>query len=105
VPRPSADRCAPSALRKQHAAQPESAASPERHWAERTVQRAAGRPIVAAALVKARQAPGRGTSGDRRCQRSLLSAWYRSVTLAGIRPRSLTAIPWALAQARISPER
>jgi hypothetical protein len=32
----------------------------------------------------------------------LAAAWYCSATLAGMRPRSLIAIPWALAQARIS---
>src|SRR5262249_62349675 len=30
---------------------------------------------------------------------------YRSVTFAGRRPRSLTAMPWLFAQARISPLR
>ena len=31
-----------------------------------------------------------------------VAAWYCSTTLAGMRPRSLTARPWPLAQARIS---
>jgi hypothetical protein len=35
----------------------------------------------------------------------LLAASYCSTTLAGIRPRSLTAMPWSFAQARISPLR
>src|SRR5690348_227430 len=34
-----------------------------------------------------------------------LAAWYCSTTLAGMRPRSLTARPCSFAQARISPER
>jgi cytochrome P450 len=33
------------------------------------------------------------------------AAWYCSTTLAGMRPRSLTARPWSFAHARISPER
>jgi hypothetical protein len=33
------------------------------------------------------------------------AAWYYSATLAGMRPRSLTARPCCFAQARISPER
>ena len=37
------------------------------------------------------------------CQRPLLAAWYCSIMLAGIRPRSQTAIPWSLARARMSP--
>jgi hypothetical protein len=36
---------------------------------------------------------------------SSAAAWYCSTTLAGIRPRSLTAMPWSFAQARISPLR
>jgi Enoyl-(Acyl carrier protein) reductase len=36
---------------------------------------------------------------------SVATAWYWSITLAGMRPRSLTAMPWSLAQARISPLR
>jgi hypothetical protein len=39
------------------------------------------------------------------CQDSLVAAWYCSTTLAGIRPRSLTVMPWSFAQARISPLR
>jgi hypothetical protein len=35
-------------------------------------------------------------------QRPLVAAWCCSTTLAGIRPRSLTVMPWSLAQARIS---
>jgi ectoine hydroxylase-related dioxygenase (phytanoyl-CoA dioxygenase family) len=39
-------------------------------------------------------------------QRSLaVAAWYCSTTLAGMRPRSLTARPWSLAHARMSPLR
>jgi len=34
-----------------------------------------------------------------------VAAWYCSITLAGIRPRSLTAMPWSLAHARTSPLR
>jgi hypothetical protein len=33
------------------------------------------------------------------------AAWYCSTTLAGMRPRSLTARPWSRAQALMSPER
>ena len=29
------------------------------------------------------------------------AAWYCSTTLAGIRPRSLTVMPWSLAHARM----
>ena len=38
-------------------------------------------------------------------QRPWAAAWYCSNTLAGIRPRALTAMPWALAHARTSPLR
>ena len=34
-----------------------------------------------------------------------VAVWYCSTTLAGMRPRSLTAMPWSFAQARMSPER
>ncbi len=33
-------------------------------------------------------------------QRPLTAAWYCSMTLAGIRPRALTAMPWSFAHAR-----
>ena len=39
------------------------------------------------------------------CQRPLVAAWYCSTTLAGMRPRALTAMPWSCAHARISPLR
>jgi hypothetical protein len=35
-------------------------------------------------------------------QRPLAAAWYCSTTLAGMRPRSLTARPCSFAQARMS---
>ena len=38
-------------------------------------------------------------------QRPLPAVWYCSATLAGMRPRSLTARPCSFAQARMSPER
>src|SRR6266487_4508813 len=47
-------------------------------------------------------APG---GGLRLVQRPGAAAWYCSITLAGIRPRSLTVMPWSLAHARTSPLR
>jgi hypothetical protein len=41
-----------------------------------------------------------GPSVHRRAQDPLVPASYCSTTLAGMRPRSLTAMPWSLAQAR-----
>src|SRR6266480_960125 len=35
----------------------------------------------------------------------LVAAWYCSTTLAGMRPRALTAMSWSFAHARISPLR
>jgi hypothetical protein len=35
----------------------------------------------------------------------LVAAWYCSATLTGMRPRSLTAMPWVFAHARMSPLR
>ena len=33
------------------------------------------------------------------------AAWYCSMTLTGIRPRALTALPWSFAHTRMSPLR
>jgi hypothetical protein len=38
-------------------------------------------------------------------QDPLVAAWYWATTLAGMRPRALTAMPWSLAHTRISPLR
>jgi hypothetical protein len=59
------------------------------------VRARSARPGVARILVP---------RGGGLCYRSL-AAWYCSNTLAGMRPRSLTARPCSFAQARISPER
>jgi hypothetical protein len=67
------------------------------------------RGLLPAAAVKG-SSPQRADGGT--CawrlgnQRPLpVAAWYCSTTLAGMRPRSLTAMPWSFAQARMSPLR
>ena len=62
-------------------------------------------PLLA---VRGRRSSGRGgldLACARLCQDPLAAAWYCSTTLAGMRPRSLTAMPWPFAHARISPLR
>ena len=46
-----------------------------------------------------------GVRGGRGLSAPAPAAWYCSATLAGMRSRSLTVMPWSFAQARISPER
>jgi len=51
------------------------------------------------------QAPGSSVCTERGCglnQGSVVAALYCSTTLAGMRPRSLTAMPWVFAHDRIS---
>ena len=67
------------------------------------------RGLLPAAAVKG-SSPQRAEGGDLRLtargQLPLpVAAWYCSTTLAGMRPRSLTAMPWSFAQVRMSPLR